>query len=616
VPEGGGQTGSAPRAAAAGGVVALVAVLGILEGQLGTLNLRREVLALATVLIALLVLLQSTIAAQRARRDAKAGLSETLDAALACWPPRAADALSPYDVGVHPRLAPGGAPSGSPPDAYDARPELDAALRQALMDERVIVVFGAPGSGKTRAAFEAVRTREPPPKLLVPENADGLRAMLRLTGQMDIEDSDVVVWLDDLDRYATGLDGDVLARFLERTPRRRWRHRLRRPPVPQTHVVATIRDDALQEILAPTAGGDPVLRRLVAQARGVAVPDFTNAAAATDAAGWRQGWDPAVRPAAPPAPRRTPRHWARDTIDGPLLVAGVTAAVAVTLPILILWEGATRPRSTADQVASVIAHETCTAFASPAKGSGLVNKTPRSETTANTLVVVVQGAQCGRSDVVQFYRLRNDRLRLVATLGPPSTGRRLAFHCLGPPGQPDPCHVRVQGTTTYVVGAFASPTSQLELPVAVSFDDGLRAWALALPPAAARAAPRLSRHGAAQVVRLNLQVDGRPPASGRRCTTLRMCVHGRRATVTAIVPPAGGMPAALVAGYSAKGTIEAPTTERLQMWALAARPDGTPEVDRDCVVLHEGRVLRRTIRGTADAAGLQKLWSAKSPLMC
>jgi hypothetical protein len=118
---------------------------------------------------------------------------------------RPAGRWAPTELGVHPAV--GGDPRGSMP-AYIRRPH-DEKLRRVLDPEvtwsRLIVVRGDAGTGKSRAAYEAVADRLADWPLEYPPTAAALRARL----EAGIP-AGTVLWLGELRRYAD-TDGGAAA---------------------------------------------------------------------------------------------------------------------------------------------------------------------------------------------------------------------------------------------------------------------------------------------------------------------------------------------------------------------------------------------------------------------
>ncbi|WP_017974321.1 tetratricopeptide repeat protein [Actinopolyspora halophila] len=105
----------------------------------------------------------------------------------------------------------------------------DVELDRAIIRDGMVLVHGRAAAGKSRAALEALRRRVPNHKLLVPNDGPALREI----AEADIDLTDTVIWLDDLERFLSpeGLDLGLA-------------HRLR-PTGRNTRIVATIRDDEL-----------------------------------------------------------------------------------------------------------------------------------------------------------------------------------------------------------------------------------------------------------------------------------------------------------------------------------------------------------------------------------
>jgi hypothetical protein len=142
------------------------------------------------------------------------------------WLPMVSDVHDPIALGVHPAAnlsdlheaaqmsAAGlGLPTRVPvyvPRDLDAK--LDAALARALGQGGLVLLHGDSTAGKSRAAFEAMRRLPGGLSLLVPRQRGSLRALL----DGGVELRDVVVWLNDLERYlgVDGLDVGLLRRVV------------------------------------------------------------------------------------------------------------------------------------------------------------------------------------------------------------------------------------------------------------------------------------------------------------------------------------------------------------------------------------------------------------------
>ncbi|MEU7576746.1 hypothetical protein AB0B50_03985 [Streptomyces sp. NPDC041068] len=126
----------------------------------------------------------------------------------ASWPlARDWDALS---AGVH-RARPGGDGCKLPP--YVSR-DIDAALRERIVDRGLVLVIGDSTAGKTRAAFEAVRNVLPGHRVLAPPVGSSLR---QAADAVECSGLSTVVWLDDLEKYLVPecLTPEVLAEFTQ-----------------------------------------------------------------------------------------------------------------------------------------------------------------------------------------------------------------------------------------------------------------------------------------------------------------------------------------------------------------------------------------------------------------
>ncbi|GAA2357426.1 hypothetical protein Cme02nite_51060 [Catellatospora methionotrophica] len=101
------------------------------------------------------------------------------------------------------------------PTARNALPylerEVDKELDWLVAGGGVVLVHGRAAAGKTRTAYEAINRLRPEHGLLVPESGRALRELADSREEL----RNVVVWLDDLERYLTpqGLDRSVLERL-------------------------------------------------------------------------------------------------------------------------------------------------------------------------------------------------------------------------------------------------------------------------------------------------------------------------------------------------------------------------------------------------------------------
>lgn len=126
--------------------------------------------------------------------------------------PRVRDVTDPLLLGVHPveRL---NHPDGSL-TPYIPR-DIDEELRTAIDQHGLIIVIGESTAGKSRAAFEAIRSRAPDHLLAVPSGRESLSAITSLLS----ESRRSILWLDDLERFLGpgGLTPAMVADLTSRT---------------------------------------------------------------------------------------------------------------------------------------------------------------------------------------------------------------------------------------------------------------------------------------------------------------------------------------------------------------------------------------------------------------
>lgn len=592
-----------------GGGGALAGLLVFTQSELHVLNLATWPLFTVTAILVLTGLALAVYGELRVQQQAETDRSETLDAALACWPPRRAADLSPYDVGVRPSLR-----ADVTPWPYLAR-KADGPLREALERSNIVIVFGPAGAGKSRTAFQSVPQDA---VVLVPEHAEGLAVVLKQWRSLGVADeAPVVLWLDGLERYAPGLDVDPIIAFLEREPTAGWSRRLRfrrassRTAPASVKLVATIREEKLQELLEGDMADAHSARRLCSAAEGVFVSgELTDAEqeafverygfppegrTAREAFGstWRSGWR------SPPTPGR------RESPSGPRLLSGALAGLTILIVVAFVslgfqWGELTVAPPIKEQVADLVDEAKCPVDTFPADAEGLGEN---STSNRDVLIAIEHGGDCGASDTVRFYRNRNGRLREASTLAPAASMGRQEFSCVGV--GPNPCHVDVAGKEQFILGQFKDARTHQELPVAVSFEEGgLRVWPLTLPgPKALPGVPESIEQLGQRLQTIRLQVGGTEADSQEQCRESFNCSRGRTAQATAVMPAANGRPAVLLAGYTNKGTIDSPENVLVRMWNIALRR-GVPRVERDCVVLHDGLVKKKIVIDLDDNGGI------------
>ena len=113
--------------------------------------------------------------------------------------PRVRDVIDPVVLGVHPAETCANDPqhaAAKGPTPYIPR-DVEEELRSAVQRESLIVVVGESTAGKSRAAFEAIRSQNPDHLLAVPSGRESLAA---ITSRLS-ESSRSILWLDDLERF-------------------------------------------------------------------------------------------------------------------------------------------------------------------------------------------------------------------------------------------------------------------------------------------------------------------------------------------------------------------------------------------------------------------------------
>jgi tetratricopeptide (TPR) repeat protein len=112
--------------------------------------------------------------------------------------PRARDVTDPVVLGVHPAERAKGPHLGTASGLTPYLPrDIDEELRAAIHQDGLIVVVGESTAGKSRAAFEAIRSQAPDHLLAVPSGRESLAdVMARLS-----EAHQSILWLDDLERF-------------------------------------------------------------------------------------------------------------------------------------------------------------------------------------------------------------------------------------------------------------------------------------------------------------------------------------------------------------------------------------------------------------------------------
>jgi eukaryotic-like serine/threonine-protein kinase len=121
---------------------------------------------------------------------------------------RVRDLDSPIDVGVHPALP---ASEGDPVFPEYVQRDLAPVLGDLVAVSRFVVVIGESTAGKTRLAYEVMRSRLPGHAFIRPAPSEVEEALA-----LALRQRDSVIWLDDLERYlgAGGLAPEMLSPVL------------------------------------------------------------------------------------------------------------------------------------------------------------------------------------------------------------------------------------------------------------------------------------------------------------------------------------------------------------------------------------------------------------------
>jgi hypothetical protein len=236
---------------------AAVAILEILQRAAGAFELRPLVnvlivFAVAAATAALSVLVQRKLRERRLSR------------ALRSWPlPRMAE-VDRYRLGVFPLRRDLEGPSHA---EYVSRGDIDGSIRDALSSASFVLILGPRRAGKSRTALEAAKAVLGDSLVVLPKDADGLRELLDLDPPLLSRrsraprwsrSSSAVIWLDGLPRFLEALDANAL-------------DALRSGDIPLT-IVATIREDEYDALLAGTGAEAEAAKAVVATAQAFELP--------------------------------------------------------------------------------------------------------------------------------------------------------------------------------------------------------------------------------------------------------------------------------------------------------------------------------------------------------
>jgi len=163
--------------------------------------------------------------------------------------PLVRDLGDPLALGVHPAaIAGNGSTNRVPPFVIR---DITTELRRALREDRFVLLVGESTAGKSRAAYEAIRTELPHYRVVHPTRRD----VVLMAAEHAAATQRTVLWLDDLERFlgSGGLTGDAVRAVLDANG-------------PARYVVATMRSEEYAKFsgrtsLMPEAIGRDILRQ-------------------------------------------------------------------------------------------------------------------------------------------------------------------------------------------------------------------------------------------------------------------------------------------------------------------------------------------------------------------
>lgn len=157
----------------------------------------------------------------------------------------------PVILGVHPSIA--SLSDGEEKSVPYVQRDIDLELRRHLKTSRFVVLVGESAAGKSRTAFEAMRSTLPRHLLIAPRDRNALSAAISRA----LRARKSVLWLDDLENYL-GSDGLTMEKVL----------RLTKGTAHDRVILATIRHSEVRRLLVTNAPDDQ-LRATQREVRGV-----------------------------------------------------------------------------------------------------------------------------------------------------------------------------------------------------------------------------------------------------------------------------------------------------------------------------------------------------------
>jgi hypothetical protein len=607
----------------------VTSVLGFVLAGLADFHFRKYVPLPLGGLIVTVVLAITWWGTLRSARLEAAEQENRLDAALAGWPPRAIEHLSPFDLGVCPS-------SGPLPDSYEPRVE-DDEVGKAVRNARMVLLVGPAGAGKTRAACQAAHSELAGAMVLAPLDGPALGTLVAGGDRLGLgSDSKVVLWLDSLERFFEGLDIDSLDRLTTwstRPGRLRQalgsarsrlklghgsQHEVSRGDA-QVKVLATIREDTLESALHGDGERAYVARRLLARMTLVnigarpASAKVTPPAAAPGAAPGPSGsrgaqqearlgadyWD-ASRPHASCV--RPPPRVGRASM---VILIGLFLASCGLLAFVVHTQGGwLEPPSLISQAKAI---EGTLRECQTAKGEPSVSGLPE----YGIWMLMVLSSGCPAPDSIRYYKVEHGLLKEQFNETPDSLASWRLL-CLGSGSAP--CQVPLSvGSAPALLGAFESSVTGEALPLVLyrSSDRRVHIYSpfLPRPPSSTLDA---SQPGGAEPVMLPLHpgavssVDPRAPKSCVRVAML--CSYP--ADFLAAEPPEGDHGALLLAGYVRSGSIYKPSEVDIRVYDLGYdRARRLVLGPRHCLFFSKGdeRASRETLKVKSSAEVLTKM---------
>lgn len=400
---------------------AAVAILQVLQQTIGAFNPRPAIYVLVIAAVFLAGLARERQRVRRRENDTAARLHRL----LVVWPPRPLRDLDRLWLGAFPTRR------DVDPDAPYVARTIDAELRAALVAGAVVLVCGPPRAGKSRTALEAAGSALSETQVIVPRGPDALSELLTFDPPLDLGGGERIVWLDGLERYAEILDACTLDELQTLGAPRRGeadvRPLPRRPPPPPPIVIATIRSDEWEALLAASGVRGETARAIAARARVFEVPTALDSGELAEArrlypgvdfgAGVGEALASRGREVAP-APALTRPSDDRDrqspALSDPLLVVPGAGTLAAVLGIGLVWWlfGFSTPAapSIADQITAIEAVGSHGGRHARLPVRGPIDLHGSGEASYLFLFQDAAGARRPRSEEIRIYDRKGDRL--------------------------------------------------------------------------------------------------------------------------------------------------------------------------------------------------------------